>query len=91
MQTSLFALFNAADTIMLNGYEAEAINYADGGCRLEYCGGDEKAFFKDQPVSLVDGQCTAVTSNDPQYDSPEHQKIDLAFQVIRLLQPSDLV
>lgn len=90
MQTTLFALFNAADAIILGGYEVETINYADGGCRVEYCGGDEKAFFLDQPVALVDGECTAMTAKDPQFDSAALQEFDLTFQVTRLLQPADL-
>lgn len=94
MQTTLFALLNAADTVILDGYEVEkfepvSTDSVNGGTRLSYCGGDEKAFFLNQNVTLVDGECTAMSAVDPEFDGEPHE-CRLAFHVTRLLQPSDV-
>ncbi len=91
MQSTLFALFNAADTIMVEGYEVEAIEFFQEGARLEYCGGDEKVFFRDQSVTLAEGGCTAKTAEDPQYDGMAEEELHLTFHVTRLIMPADLL
>lgn len=91
-QTTLFALFNAADVIEIVGYEVDNCAYLpDNSVRLDYCGGDERARFVDQPVTLdAYGNCRAVECADPEYGSEGGAECGLAFKIIRPLQPEDL-
>jgi hypothetical protein len=91
MQTTLFALLKAADVIEIDGYEVDECNYLpDNTVRLDYCGGDERTLFADQPVSFDHGACRANSRADPEYDGEGDIPCDLTFKVIHLLQPEDL-
>ena len=90
-QTTLFALFQQADTIEIDGYEVDNCAFLpDGTARLDYCGDDERTRFADQPVSLDHGGCRAVSCADPEYDGEGGVTCVLIFKVTRLLMPEDL-
>lgn len=89
--TTLFALLNAADVTEIDGYEVENCNYLpDNTVRLDFCGGDERTRFADQPVNFGVGACRVVSCADPEYDGEGGVTCDLTFKVIRLLMPEDL-
>jgi hypothetical protein len=89
MQTTLFDLINAADHVSIDGYDAETIGFVDDGVRIEYYGGEEVSFFKDQTVTLNNGSCVASTAVNPDYES-DAVECALTFSVTRMLQASDL-
>jgi len=90
-QTTLFALFKVADVIEIDGYEVDNCAFLPNDVvRLDYCHDDERTCFVDQPVSLDDGACQAVSCDDPQYGGEAGDTCDLTFKVTRLLQPEDL-
>lgn len=52
MKTKLFALLNACDHALIDGYEVEEFGHLNDEFHLEWCGGDDRASFVDQEVEI---------------------------------------
>lgn len=86
-ETKLFRLLNAADRIVVDGYEIESVTYSpEDIARLE-CDDDNEWEFKDQDVTVCNGVCQArILTSDA--DEPEEASIE--FSVRRMIGPEDL-
>lgn len=86
--TKLFRLINAADRIVVDGYEIDDVNYlSDGSARL-VCDDDNEWLLVDQEVTVCDGVCSARVLEATDTDDPEEATIE--FSVRRMIGPDDL-
>lgn len=87
-EAKLFRLINAADRIVVDGYEIEDVEYlTDGSARL-VCDDDNEWLVADQDVTVCDGVCDARILDAADTDEPDEATIE--FSVRRMIGPDDL-